>query len=77
MVLLLVGVPVSDKVSEGGRMNILQKYRGGGDVHFLNTQKKKRTWQNAPFKQFPCRPGSPFCAILPLGRGVPIFDRDS
>ena len=79
--LLLVPIFLT-RLPRGG-MNILQRCRGWGrGIHFFYTHKKQnRTWQNAPFTQFPRRPRCPFRAIrpccpekLPAPWGVPIFD---
>ena len=66
MGLLLVGVPVSDKVSEGVRINILQKY-WGGDVHFLHTQ-KEMNMAKCSFHAIPLPPQeAPFARFSPWG----------
>ena len=59
------GVPVSDKVSEGGLPKFYGDSEGGGVSIFYTHKKRNRIKQNIPFAQFSHCPGCPFRAIRP------------
>ena len=74
------GVPVSNKVSEGGYQHLTETPRRGG----THTKKRNRTKQNILFAQFPAALDAPFARFAPAALrsfrhpgGIPIFDSDS
>ena len=61
------GCPFLTRFPRGRGMNILHRCRGGGVSLFYTHIYKNRTWQNAPFAQFPPppEPGCHFRVIRP------------
>ena len=49
------GVPVSNKISEGGYQNFIEIPRGEG-IHFSRTQKNKQNKAKYPFRAIPPSP---------------------
>ena len=85
MALLVGGVPVSDKVSEGGYQNFTETPRGGGgDPFFTHTKKETKQSKISISRISPTALDAPFARFAPaalksfrhLGGG-PIFDSDS
>ena len=85
MVLLLGGVPVSDKVFKGGGyQNFTETLRGGGYQFFTHTKKETEQSKISLSRNFPTGLDAPFARFAPAATksfrypgGAPIFDSDS
>ena len=81
-----MGVPISNKVFEGGGyQNFTETPKGGGDPFFTHTKKETEQRKISLLRNSPAALDAPFARFAPValksfrhpGEGVPIFDGDS